>query len=256
MRKRLVTVLLAGLACGSSLLAEARLDEVTVRARTGFDLSQPFVPLEPDDAGVRAVRLPDALGRLEMVFSAPLTAAHLLVNGELRPAPVGASVVGDRFAWAPPVGYVGTYTLRFVIGPSVVDVVVSLVPVRRPEPGESEVRMHLDSVDATPCGLGAGACARVVGWALDPQAGIGAGIEAVHVWASRSESAPVFLGVADLGAARPDVARAFGAAFGKAGFSLQSSVTLAPGAWSITAYVWNTRTNRWEDARTGSLIVR
>ena len=232
--------------------------QVGVRARTGFDLNQSWTTLEPDADGMRRVRLPDALGRVELLFTEAVTSAHMVANGELRPMPIGASVREDRFAWAPPVGYVGAYVLRFGLGGGTVDVEVSLVPVRRPAEGESEIRMHLDVVDSTPCRTGTGACARVVGWALDPQAAIGAGIEAVHVWAVGPGpiGTPVFLGVATLGAERPDVAASFGAAFGRAGFSLRSSVPLAAGPHSVTAYVWNQRTARWEDARTGTVIVK
>lgn len=230
--------------------------QASVRARTGFDLNKSWTVLEPDADGLRRVRLPDALGRVELLFSEAVTSAHMVANGELRPIPIGASVQGERFAWAPPVGYVGAYTLRFGVAGGTVDVEVSLAPVRRAADGESEIRMHLDVVDSTPCRTGAGACARVTGWALDPQAAIGAGIEAVHVWAVGPSGTPVFLGVATLGADRPDVAASFGAAFGKAGFSLRSAVPLAAGPQSVTAYVWNQRTARWEDARTATVIVK
>jgi len=87
-------------------------------------------------------------------------------------------------------------------------------------------------------------------------AAIGAGIEAVHVWGVGPSGTPVFLGAATLGADRPDVAASFGAAFGKAGFSLRSAVPLSAGPYSVTAYVWNIRTARFEDARTVRVTVR
>jgi hypothetical protein len=34
----------------------------------------------------------------------------------LQPLPVGSSVVGLRFGWTPPAGYVGAYTLAFIRG--------------------------------------------------------------------------------------------------------------------------------------------
>jgi hypothetical protein len=99
---------------------------------------------------------------------------------------------------------------------------------------------------------------QVAGWALDPQAPFGAGIGAVHVWVERTDvagAAPVFLGAADLAGRRPDVARAFGRQYEAAGFGL-TTVGLAPGRYELTAYAWNVRTARWEDARTVSIVVR
>jgi len=230
--------------------------QTIVLARTGFNLNQGFTTLEADTNGLRRVRLPDALGRVELLFNAPITSSQMVANGELRAMPIGSSVQGERFAWAPPVGYVGAYILRFGVNGTTVDVEISLAPVRRAAEGESEIRMHLDVVASTPCGLGVGACVRVAGWALDPQAGIGAGIESVHVWAVGPTGTPVLVGEATLGVDRPDVGASFGAAFAKAGFELRSSVALAPGRYDVTAYVWNQRTSRWEDARTASLFVR
>jgi len=65
---------------------------------------------------------------------------------------------------------------------------------------------------------------------------------------------PVFLGEATLHVDRPDVARAFDAAPVNAGYRL--ATTIAPGTYEITAYAWNVRTARWEDARSVTTIVR
>lgn len=241
---------------GGVVAVGAQTQQGSVRARTGFNLQQGWTTLDADTNGLRRVRLPDALGRVELLFGDVVTSAHMVANGELRTPPIGSSIQGDRWAWAPPVGYVGAYVLRFGVSGGTVDVEISLTPVQRAAEGESEIRMHLDVVESTSCGVGAGACARVAGWALDPQAGIGAGIEAVHIWAVGPTGTPVLVGEATLGVNRPDVGASFGAAFGKAGFELRSSVALAPGRYDVTAYVWNQRTARWEDARTGSLFIR
>jgi hypothetical protein len=97
----------------------------------------------------------------------------------------------------------------------------------------------------------------VAGWALDPQAAIGSGIGAVHVWAQRRDAPGVeaqYLGAAELGGRRPDVAAAFGPQFDRAGFGL--TVGLAPGRYDITVFAWSRRTARWEDARTVAVAVR
>jgi hypothetical protein len=95
---------------------------------------------------------------------------------------------------------------------------------------------------------------RIEGWAFDPQASVEAGIGAVHVWARKVHGTSFFLGAAVLDQARPDVARAVSGAPGHAGFSLTAS--LAPGTYEVTAYAWNERTSRWEDARTAQVVLR
>ena len=92
----------------------------------------------------------------------------------------------------------------------------------------------------------------IAGWALDPQAAIGNGIDAVHVWARSvavdgAGSDPFFLGAAILAAARPDVAAAFGGQFDRTGYSLSAS--LPAGEFDLIVYVHSARTGRWEDAR-------
>jgi hypothetical protein len=80
---------------------------------------------------------------------------------------------------------------------------------------------------------------------------------------------PVFLGAAELGGPRPDVAAAQGAQFDRAGFALvvpgvplagadeaPASTMLAPGTYAITVYAWNARTQRWEDARISVVSLR
>jgi hypothetical protein len=77
------------------------------------------------------------------------------------------------------------------------------------------------------------------------------------VWAvSMTQGAqPVFLGVANLGLSRPEVAAAHGLQFGSAGFVFTGAVPDG-GDWEITAYAWVTRTGRFEDARSVVVKVR
>jgi hypothetical protein len=132
---------------------------------------------------------------------------------------------------------------------------VTIRPVEATPAGEAEIRMH---VEAPLDGAVVSGPLTVAGWALDPQASIGSGIAAVHVWAQRRDvptAEAQFLGAAALGGVRPDVAAAFGPQLGTAGFSLTSD-QLEPGEYDITAYAWNRRTARWEDARTVSVRIR
>jgi hypothetical protein len=98
----------------------------------------------------------------------------------------------------------------------------------------------------------------VAGWALDPDAWTGSGIATIHVWAQRKDVpgvAPQFLGVAALGGVRPDVGAEYGPQFDRAGFGFTAE-GLGPGQYEVTAYAWNLRTGRWEDARTALVTVR
>ncbi len=229
-----------------------------LRARTGFDIRTALSPFVADDQAIFRVRLPE-FGRLELELGEPVDAGYLSANGTLRPLPVGSTLRDGWFAWMPPPGYLGDYDLIFVRGNERIDVTVTvgrLVPVAD---GEAQVRMHLDGVTPTGATTVSGRReVRIDGWAFDPQAPFGAGIGAVHVWATRLDVGgappPVFIGAADLHVSRPDVARAFAGGPPASGFVLHAS--LAPGAYDLTAYVWNERTQRFEDARSVTVVVR
>jgi hypothetical protein len=121
---------------------------------------------------------------------------------------------------------------------------------------DTTVRMHVDVAESVvSTGTGARA-ARVAGWALDPAAASGAGVGTVHLWAQKpGATGPVFLGVAEVGLARPDVAAAHGAHHADAGFAWSGELPES-GTWEITAYVWVGRTGRFEDARRVTLVVK
>ena len=66
--------------------------------------------------------------------------------------------------------------------------------------------------------------------------------------------APVFVGVAGVGGARPDVATLYGGPFVGAGFTL--SGTLAPSTYDLTVYAHSAATNSFAGAQTVRVIVR
>jgi hypothetical protein len=229
------------------------LRDSVVFARTGFDLLSAYTPLVPDADGVPQVRIPE-LGRVELQIPGVESGA-LIVNGEPRALPIGVGIDRDRglVTWAPGPGYLGTYPLRF--GSTRVDVTIAPAST-----SDEPVRMYLDS--PTPGLVLSERSVRVEGWALDPQSAFGAGIGAVHVWARRtsaecavrgSECVPIFFGVADINIPRPDVAAAHGAQCSNAGFRF--TATLPAGEWEVTAYVWVTRTGRFEDARSVRVTI-
>ena len=80
------------------------------------------------------------------------------------------------------------------------------------------------------------------GWAIDQSAPSGSGVDTVHVWAFPSGGgSPVFVGAANYGAARPDVASLFGSGFANSGWSLPIR-GLVPGTYTLQAYAHSTVT--------------
>ena len=152
-----------------------------VWGRTGFDLATAFRVIYPVN-GVRSVQI-DAQDRLELWFG-PVDGGHLVANGTLRDLPPGSRLdpVTGQFTWAPGPGYLGTYRLAFLRGAEQILVDVTI----QPPAGDRHVRMFVDTPQARQVVEGT---LTIGGWAFDPQAFTGAGIDAVHV-----------LGRADVGA--------------------------------------------------------
>ena len=94
------------------------------------------------------------------------------------------------------------------------------------------------------------------GWALDLRATASAGIDAMHVWAYPLSTGgpPVFVGVALLGGARPDVGAAFGPQFGAAGFYLTVR-DMPPGDYLFALYGLVHATGRFDVVRTVNLRI-
>ena len=227
----------------AALIADAPPAGGTVWGRTGFSRSAAWKQFPTGADGIRRVRLPE-MGRLELWFREEPEAGYLVANETLWSLPAGSALQGQRFTWAPGPGYVGTYTLVFRTGRGRTTIEVTIAPPKHVAPGESHVRMSLDSAVGERSAHGGGRSVRVEGRAFDPEASIGSGVGAVHVWA-HGDKGSVFLGAADLDLPSTP-----------AGFALTSQVALPPGQYSITAYVWLERTGRWEDARTVPLRVR
>jgi hypothetical protein len=251
--------------------------DLPLYARTGFDLARAFT-LVDTEAGVPTIRVPE-LGRVELQLPGVVDGV-LVVNGELRDLPVGMALNSGTgtVTWSVGPGYLGSYRLRFAGRAPGTDVpqfethwTVDLAVVVAPQAVVDEsVRMHVDRTEMTCAGTPTTRCLVALhGWSLDPGAETGSGVGAVHMWGtSRSaecgvrsaesvrsaECAPVFLGTATLGIARPDVRAAHGARFERAGWVFTRA--LEPGDWDITAYVWVTRTGRFEDARSTRVTIR
>jgi len=97
------------------------------------------------------------------------------------------------------------------------------------------------SVDLPASNAIVGTSFTVAGWAIDRAAPAGTGVSAVHVYAfAAGSSTPIFLGVATLGIARPDVGAVFGSPFTPSGYSLTAS--LPPGTYDVYTYARSTVT--------------
>lgn len=80
----------------------------------------------------------------------------------------------------------------------------------------------------------------LAGWAADLDAPGNTGIDAVHVWAyPLTGEAPIFVGTAMLGGARPDVAAIHGDAFKRTGYGVRVQ-GLTPGNYDLTVFAWST----------------
>ena len=87
----------------------------------------------------------------------------------------------------------------------------------------------------------------VSGWAIDPSAVTGAGVDAVHVWAyPAAGGAPIWVGAAAYGGARADIAALFGAAFERSTYWLFAA--LPPGDYTLAVFARSTVTGAFTGA--------
>jgi hypothetical protein len=103
----------------------------------------------------------------------------------------------------------------------------------------------------------AGTTFTVAGWAFDPNAGSGSGVDAIHVWAFPSPgsgAAPRFVGTGTVGFSRPDVAAAFGAAGESSGYGL--SANLPAGVYDLVVYAHSAATGTFNNAQVVRITVR
>jgi hypothetical protein len=97
----------------------------------------------------------------------------------------------------------------------------------------------------------------VAGWAIDPNATSGSGVDAIHVWAAPnpgSGEAPRFVGVATLGLARPDVQAAFGPTGAASGYTLTD--TLPPGVYDLLVFAHSSVTGTFNNAQSIRVTIR
>jgi hypothetical protein len=93
----------------------------------------------------------------------------------------------------------------------------------------------------------------VRGWAVDGTAPAGTGVDVVHVYATPSGGAAMFLGAATYGQSRPDIGAAHGARFTNSGFTFTAPSALTPGPYTVTVYAHSTATGSF--STTASVAV-
>jgi hypothetical protein len=121
-------------------------------------------------------------------------------------------------------------------------------PSPAPAPTASRPSMSLDlpaanSVVAQPFGIG--------GWAVDMGATANSGVDSIDVWAypNPGSGAPAqYLGAANYGGARPDIAGYLGSQFVNSGYGLTVK-GLLPGVYQIVAFARSRLTGTFNDAR-------
>jgi hypothetical protein len=240
----------------SDLDALAPAPQRSVRVRVGSD-EAPSELVAPDSRGQYAVQF-GAGGRVALDLGGAVEAGYQLVGDELRALPVGSALnaAEGQFAWQPPVPFLGPFHLVFVSGPGSPESNIRLdVLTTITDPTASTgIEMHIDTPAADASVSGSFV---VAGWALDPLAATGSGIDTLHVWAYRRDAivAPQFLGAAAVGGARPDVAAIYGAQFESPGFTLTTSA-LAPGVYDLVVYPWSHRTGAFAQSTVVRVVVR
>jgi hypothetical protein len=96
----------------------------------------------------------------------------------------------------------------------------------------------------------------VAGWAADLDAQEDTGINTVHVWAYPTRGGqPIFLGAAEYGGLRPDVAAIYGDHVAKSGYRLRVD-GLPAGVYDLAVFAFATATGEFLPARTARILVR
>ena len=218
------------------------LDRSPVAGRVGWDLQSPWRAYEAGAAG-RVVIRAEEVGLLELRFAARPDVrfeGYLRSGGTLAPLPVGARLDGSsgRFTWQPGVGFVGAYDFVFVRRDGGDAVSRREIRVILHAKGSGFVGSQI-VIDTPAWQSDVAQPFMLAGWAADLQAPEDTGIGAVHAWAyPLSGGAPVFLGSATVGYARPDVAAVHGEQFRDSGYGMLVQ-GLAPGHYDVAVFAWS-----------------
>ena len=235
-------------------------DRSPIEGRRGYDLSAPF---RTHVVGVtdRTTIYGEEMDRFELALGRP--AANTSLSGFMRtpeglaPLPPGSQLNPDTgvFTWQPGVGFVHAYDFVFVRrsngqAQSRQEVRIVLSPKGSNRVGP-QVTIDLPAANAEASGSFV-----IGGWAIDPRADAGTGIDAIHVWAYPADGGdPLFVGVAAYGGARPDVAAIYGTQFRGSGYGLIAD-RLPPGDYDLAVFAWSTVAGDFAPASVVRITVR
>ena len=219
-----------------------------ITGRRGFDLDVPLVPLDRHASGVLTLAA-EELDRIELRVQAMRGFLRTAI-GDL-PLPIGSRLdpLERTFTWLAGPGFLGAYDLVFETPRGIETVRVTLFPqgtFTRPQ-----VIVDLPSQDEVVSGPFV-----IAGWAVDPDARSGNGIEAVHVWAYPADgSQPIFLGATTPDGERPDVAAIYGTRARYGGYGITASA-LPPGRYTLAVFGWSELRGGFLTATTRQVIAR
>ena len=227
-----------------------------IAGRRGWGANAPWRVYPADASGTVTVQGQE-LDRFELqlnLASGEQVTGNVRVGDALQELPVGSTLDRStgRFVWSPGVGFIGTYDLVFsrTLNGQVVQRQDVRIVLRPKTLGPQVV------IDTPVGGDQVGQPFSVAGWAASLDATDGSGIDTIHVWAYPvSGAAPIFLGVANQGVSRPDVAAAYGEEFGQAGYELQAQ-GLSAGDYDLAVFAWSTRLSGFLPAAVTRVHVR
>jgi hypothetical protein len=227
--------------------------------RRGWDLTVPYVLYERSASG-RVLLRGEEIDRFELKLGDRAGArysGYTRVGAELAALPVGSilDASAGTFTWTPGVGFVGTYDLVFVRwdGATAIerqDVRIILQPKGRGAVGPQTL------IDSPRRQQDVAQPFTLAGWAADLDAPAGTGVSTIHVWAyPLAGGPPVFLGVAEQGVGRPDVAAVHGQQFEHAGFRLTVN-GVRHGNYDLAVFAYSTVTGGFVPASVVRVTVR
>jgi hypothetical protein len=253
----------------SSAFAEASADRRSlgggwsggsIVGRRGFDLAVPYQTYRAGADGVITIQS-EELDRIELQLG-PGATAFGRDGHERRPLPIGSHLDPETgvFTWQPGVGFVGAYD--FVLGGRHVRIVLNAKGSGRVGPQvvidlPAKVGSHETAViDRVASGFSRKDAIVVAGWAADLDSQVDTGVDTVHVWAYPVGGGdPIFLGAAEYGGPRPDVAAIYGERFLTSGYGLRVE-GLAPGTYDVAVFAYSTVTGGFVPAKTVRLTTR
>jgi hypothetical protein len=221
-----------------------------IQGRRGFDFDAPLRTYRPDAQGITVVQA-EELDRIELHTGA--SEGVMATAKGFQPLPSGAKLDPNGvFTWQPGLAFVGTYDFVFTGGNGSNRVRVVLNPKGT---GRVGPQLVIDA-PAPSRTFGFGQPFVVAGWAADLDEYATTGIEAIHVWAYPvTGQAPLFVGTATLGGARPDVADVYGDRFRKSGYGI-TVAGLAPGTYDLALFAWSSVKQGFIPAKTVRVTVR